>query len=51
VVKNDWPEKWRHVVNHHPEIVANHLLPLIVNPLDAQDFGEALGGWMKSRVM
>lgn len=49
-VKDDWSAKWKHVVNVHPEIVANHLLPMIANPIEAQAFGEALGNWIVSKV-
>jgi hypothetical protein len=50
-VRDEWRSKWNHVVKVHPEIVASHLLPLIENPLEAHRFGEALGGWLKSRII
>lgn len=50
-VTDDWPHKWKHAVKYHPEIVATYLLPMIENPIEAQRFGEALGGWIKSKVL
>lgn len=50
MIRDEWRSKWNHVVKVHPEIMASHLLPMIENPLEAQRFGEALSGWLKSKV-
>jgi hypothetical protein len=50
-IPDDFQHKWNHVVTYHPEILAARLLPLIEDPMEAHRFGEALGGWIKSKAL
>jgi hypothetical protein len=50
VVRNGFKPKWRHLVNYHPEIITQRLLPLL-NPVEAHNTGRVLGELMTQVVL